>query len=285
MPAGLEPYFEWVNNTCSQLPNDRTQCNFTPVYDYTVSPVRTDITLGTRTAGTPAPPEPVVLAVEKGASSPEDRRVAKGATDVSVLQVQAASVNGRSMLQALTLKASGSGRDDLDLTTIKVVLDGNGNGIADPGETVLAEGRPAADDGTLRLVLASPLAIDAAAQIIVVADVAGDVHVAALAGGGAVLASLGPLGVPWVRRRRGVAMAMAMALVVGMALVAGCGGGSGDDGSGDPAAVDPPPPLVAVLVTYRIDLVSIEATNTATPAAPVTVSSLPVAGATITVTK
>ena len=55
------------------------------------------------------------------------------------------------------LHSSGSGRDDLDLSEIRVINDLDRDGTADPGEPLLARGRATADNGSLRLTLATPL--------------------------------------------------------------------------------------------------------------------------------
>lgn len=276
LPAGLEPYFEWVNNTCERLPLDRTTCTFKPTSDI---PLR----LSVRPAGAAPPPaDPVGLAVAAGGSPLADGVVAKGAAAVSMLQLRATPLNGATSLQALTFKSSGSGRDDLDLT-VKVVADLNSNGRADPGETVLAQGRPAADDGSLRLALATPLTVATALDLVVVVDVAADVHSASAAawGGAGTVLALGLIAWPASRRRFGAAVAAAAIAIV---LVSACGGG--DDPATDPAVdvdVPPNPPPPPVQLTYRLDLTAVDAADAAAPGRALMVDALPINGVTLTV--
>jgi hypothetical protein len=233
----------------------------------------------------PPPPPPVTLALAAGAAMPSDGTAAKGATDVPMLQLSATPAGGNALVHALTLRASGNGRDDLDLPNLRIVLDANANGRADAGETVLAQGRPTVDNGSVRLGLSTPLALTSGAELLVVADIADTVHSAAAgwAGGGLALAALGL----WTgrARRRSVACAQLVAAAVIATLLLGACGGGGDDTSEavQPPAQTVPPPVVAL--NYRIELISVDATDDASPAQAVDVADLPIAGALITVTQ
>ena len=59
-------------------------------------------------------------------------------------------------LQALSLSASGTGNDLLDITGVKIYVDSNGNGVVDAGETALAQGTFNGNDGAAALTLAAP---------------------------------------------------------------------------------------------------------------------------------
>jgi hypothetical protein len=239
-------------------------------------------------ATTPPPPAPpVTLAAAAGPAAPADATVAKGRTDVPMVQLMLTPANGAARLSALTLQAGGSGRDDLDLTELRVYQDSNANGSLDAGEPLLGRGRLAADNGSLRLALAVPLEFSQATAVLVVADVASTVHSAAAAAtAGGVLLALGAVG--FVRGRRSARHAPAL-LAAALLLVA-CGGGGGGD---DTAPVNPPPvtppatppatPSPPVLLTYRLQITAVEATDAATMPASLTVTPLPVAGAQITV--
>ena len=280
MPSGYVPYFNWVGGPCAYGQSDRTLCDFTPDLDR-------EVRLTAQAAGAPPPPPSVALGVARGASSPDDGGVAKGAADVPMLQLKATPSNGTAMLQALTFSASGSGRDDLDLMMVKVVVDANGNGQVDPGETVLAQGRPSVDNGTLRLAFASPVEVRAATDLLVVADIGSDVHSASAAvwGGTTLVLAFGVLAWPKGRRRL-VPVLVAVAVV--FAGMSACGGG-GADPVDPPVAEDPPlppaPPAPPVLLTYRLDLTAVEATDAATPAKSLGIDALPIGGATLTVTQ
>lgn len=243
-------------------------------------------------ATTPPPAPPVTLAAAPGPAAPADVTVDKGRTGVVLMQFLLTPANGAVRLGALTLQASGSGRDDLDLTELRVYQDSNANGMADAGEPLLTRGGLAADNGTVRLVLGTPLAVTQATALLVVADINSTVHSAAAATVGGVVLALAGLGAVRVRRQRGLLPALA-ALTL---LLAACGGGGG----GEPAAADPPvappttpptappttPPVTpppAVLLTYRLQLTAVEATDTAATPAPVNVTALPLTGAQLTV--
>ena len=263
---------------------------------------------------TPPPPPPVALGAAAGPAAPADREANKGSTDVPMLQVLLTPSNGVARVNALTMQASGSGRDDLDLSEIRVYHDRNGDGNIDAGEPLLARGRAAADNGSLRLVLTTPLELSQPTALLVAADIASTVHTAAATGaagaaGGAMLA----LGVLYLLPARLTQARAAMGrrrswpawrglMATALVLLAACGG-SGSGSVGDPAANDPPPvappvappvvppvvpPIVpppSVLLTYRLTLTAVEATDTAALPAALAVSPLPVTGALITVTQ
>jgi hypothetical protein len=232
----------------------------------------------------PPPPPPVTLVLSAGAAMPADRVATKGAADEPMLQLSATAAGGTALIHALTLRASGSGRDDLDLPNVRLVLDANANGLVDAGETVLAQGRPTVDNGSMRLALSAPLALTSRAELLVVADIADTVHTAAAgsAGGGLAVAALWLWLWPGRARRRSVAGAQLLAAAAITALlVAACGGS--DEGAAVPP-VSPPVPPPVVTLTYRIELTGVDATDDASPAQAVDVASVPIAGALITVT-
>ena len=247
-------------------------------------------------AAAPPPPPPVAVAASAGTNPPADATVAKGSNAVAMLQVLLTPANGIARVQALTLQASGSGRDDMDLTDLRVYNDSNRNGRVDAGEALLSSGRVAADNGTLRLPLATPLEFSQPVQLLVVADIASSVNVAAAAavaaGGGTLFALFAGLLAPR-RLRRVQVTGRGRAWLVGAVLVSavglnGCGGN--DEPDAEPPASAPPPVVVVppappppVLVTYRLQLTAVQATDTATAPAPLSLSTLPITGAVITV--
>jgi len=274
---------------------------------------------------TPPPPPPVALTAAAGPASPANATVPKGSAAVAMLQAVMTPANGTARLRAITLQASGSGRDDLDLSDIRVINDLNRNGAVDPGEPLLARGQATADNGSLRLALAAPLEFSEPVVLLVVADVANTLHTAAAALGGGLMLALGALGI--VRRRRREVedsaarrwLLSAAWLVVAAVMATGlaaCGGGDPEPevvAAPNPAPVsDPspptspppsptpsapappapapppaPPPLPApVFLTYKLQLTAVEATNTAaTPVVINVAGSLPLAGAEISVQK
>ncbi len=242
----------------------------------------------TRATSPPPPPPPVTLSAVLGPATPVDGDVAKGSQGVSMLQLLLTPANGVARLNALTLQASGSGRDDLDLNEVRVHLDSNGNGLPDAGEPVLARGRFVADNGSQRLVLDTPLEFSTATAMVVVADIANTVHSAAAAGG--VLMAVALLGFLRSGGRtpsRAARCGLAIVLVVAAGLVA-CGGDDGrTPGDASPPTTPPvtPPvtPPAPVLLSYQLQLTAVEATDTASAPATLSVAGLPLTGARIDV--
>ncbi len=212
---------------------------------------------------------PASLAVIKPTNAPTDATRNKGQSNVLMLAFTL-NPSQATQLQSITLQASGSGNDSLDLTAVKLIRDANANGQIDSGEAPIASGTFSADNGTLTLTLSTPLALSpGSSQFLVAADIA-----SSLAARPAVLKaqSLPALPAPllltllplmllgaWRMRSLRVGfLALALALTL-----AACGGGSN----------------TPVNKTYQINLTALSAQGNPT------VSGLPISGATITVQK
>ncbi len=254
----------------------------------------------------PPPPTPS-LSVTLGDAPPLSRTEIEGARNVPWLQARLTPADGTVEVTALTLQARGTGRDDLDLTELRVHVDSNANGRVDAGEPQLGSGRFSSDNGNLTITLASPLVVAAPLQLLVVGDVAATVTTAAVVGlGGTALAMLGLLALPGARRRgnddepdrdaivppaeplrRRLRLAVAS---LGLLMLAACGGGdSAEPTSPAPPGVSPPvtppvsPPPSVPPVTYEIRLTAVQARSAAAPATTISASGLPIPGATISV--
>lgn len=246
----------------------------------------------------PPPPPPVTLSVALGAGTPMDGTAAKGSNGVGLIQLMLTPANGAVRLQALTLQASGSGRDDTDLTEVRLHRDANRNGIADSGDTLLARGRFTADNGSLRLALDAPLEFSEATAVLVVADVASTVHTAAAAAAGGMLSALALVALlrppGWQRAMRVCLVPVLVVMAIGLA---GCGGAGEATVAPEPPVAAPPTtpppttppatppttPPTPVLVTYRVQAVAIEATDAASAPTTLTATGMPLSGAVITV--
>jgi len=221
-------------------------------------------TFNTTPAGSPT------ITAAKPANAPTDATRNKGQSNVLMLAFTL-NPSQATQLQSITLQASGSGNDSLDLTAVKLIRDANANGQIDSGETPIATGTFSADNGTLTLTLSTPLALSPGnSQFLVVADIA-----STLAARPAVLKaqSLPALPAPllltllpfvflgaWrMRSLRAGFLALALALTL-----AACGGGG---------------QTTPVNKTYQINLTALSAQGSPT------VSGLPITGATITVQK
>jgi hypothetical protein len=259
----------------------------------------------------PPPPTPS-LSVSLGDAPPLSRTEAKGRSNLPWLQARLTPADGTVEVTALTLQARGTGRDDLDLTELRVHADSNANGRVDAGEPLLGRGRYATDDGNLTISFASPLAVAAPTHLLVVGDVADTVNTAAAVGfGGTALAMLALAAWPGARRRRtrddkdagepalppgpSRRRGHLAGALLGLLLLAACGGGDSAEPT-TPSSLAPlpappvtppvappvtPPPPSLPPVTYEIRLTAIQARSAASPATAVTASGLPIPGATI----
>lgn len=262
-PSGFQPRFRGRIGCTSGA---QSSCSFT-VQSHEV------VDLGFVVTVAPPPPTPS-FSVRLGDAPPASRTEPKGSANLPWLQARLTPADGTVEMTALTLQASGTGRDDLDLTELRVHADSNANGRLDAGEPLLGSGRFSGDNGSVALTFTSPLAVAAPMHLLVVGDVAATVNTAAVLGfGGTALAMLGLVAWPCTRRQR-VACAS-----LGLLMLAACGGGDG----ADPAPAAPPAPPPAPPVTYEMRLTAVQARSAAAPATAVNASGLPVPGATISV--
>ncbi|GEM82919.1 InlB B-repeat-containing protein [Meiothermus hypogaeus] len=217
-----------------------------------------------------APAGGLTISAAKPANAPTDATRNKGQSNVLMLAFTL-NPSQATQLQSITLQASGSGNDSLDLTAVKLIRDANANGQIDSGETPIASGTFSADNGTLSLALSAPLALSTGnSQFLVAADIA-----STLAARPAVLKaqSLPALPTPllltllsmmllgaWRMRSLRVGF---LALALALALAA-CSGGQS---------------TTPVDKTYQINLTSVSAQGSPT------LNGLPITGATITVQK
>ena len=314
VPAGFNPSFD--NQCAGNVP--RQTCSKSADRDLFF---RMSIIPG---AAPPPPPPTVTLSIEAGPESPVNTEIAKGATDVPLVQLRLTPRDGTARLDSLSLAASGTGRDDLDLTQLRLIHDTNANGIFDAGETVLASGRFNADNGSMSFSLGTPLVVAAVTHVLVVGDVNSSVMSASLwLGGGASLLLFGALQLPagwggsggpggagmllrmWRRLRlrastrarsrspaqaRSQRMACLSVLMLSTAMLASCGGGS-DPAVQTPAPAPvpvpapPPPPLPPppTALTYQVRVTAVRAVDATTPTTVISVSGVPISGATISV--
>ncbi|MCK6550923.1 hypothetical protein L6R52_34110, partial [Myxococcota bacterium] len=106
------------------------------------------------------------LSAQQPASAVELR----GATNVPMLVFRVGAGNASTTVTRVRVTASGTGNDQTGVSAVRLVVDANRNGVVDTGETTLATGTFAANDGTLDLNLSRALAIGASEEWIVAYD-------------------------------------------------------------------------------------------------------------------
>jgi Divergent InlB B-repeat domain len=212
----------------------------------------------------PPPPAGATAAASKASNTPATANANKGASNVPALGVNLGLGSSAGTLQSVTVSAAGSGNDQLDITSAKLYLDANNNGLVDAGETALAQGVFNANDGTTTLTLTTPKALAASSnsRLLVTLDfnssIAGMPLKAAL--GSAALALL--LG--WRSRK-----AFAVIALAGLAVTLNACGNT----------VTP----VGVIRTYQVTMTAMNLKDSSNASIPV--SGLPISGTTISVTK
>lgn len=217
-----------------------------------------------------APAGGLTITAAKPANAPTDATHNKGQSNILMLAFTL-NPSQATQLQNITLQASGSGNDSLDLTAVKLIRDANANGQIDSGETPIASGTFSADNGILTLTLSTPLALSAGnSQFLVAADIASSLAARPVVLKAQILPTLPMpllttllpmmlLGAWRMRSLRVGLLALALALTL-----AACGGGQS---------------TTPVNKTYQINLTAVSAQGSPT------LNGLPITGATITVQK
>jgi hypothetical protein len=182
-------------------------------------------------------------------------------------------------VDAVTVAASGSANDALDVGGVSLVHDANGNGLADGGEPVLGTGTFAADDGTLSLSgLDIELDPGAQAHLLVVCDVTVQ-SVSSAPQQASFPWWLALALVPLAWKGWGCGGPRRAALVALPLLLATCGGGGG---SGCNGAFDPAGAVVTFGATVAPGGIT-AFTSTTDPGSPLALPTAPLASGTLSV--
>jgi len=203
----------------------------------------------------------VAVTVTAGSGNSTPVTVSSGSATVPVLRFRLTPATTFSLTD-ITLSASGSGNESVDVSDVKLYLDANGNGQVDGSDMQLAHGTYPENDGTVKLTITPPYGVTGPTYFVVTYDFS--VSVANRIGFGIGLGLLGliSIGRAGQRRRRWLPIGLGMVLVLGLTR---CGGDSGGpSGGGNP--------------TYRATLTGLSADGAEVPGV-----SLP--GATITVSR
>ena len=150
----------------------------------------------------------VPVTVALGGSTPPNHTVAAGASDVPMIEFVLTPASQQTVT-GVTVQASGTGNEQADVTAVNLYVDKNGNGAVDAGDSLVATGTFAANDGTVTLAVNPGLAITAPTALLVTYSFS--VTVAERIGGAIVLAFLPLFFIPATRKRKTV---LAMLLVM-----------------------------------------------------------------------
>lgn len=106
-------------------------------------------------------------------SPPPARFVLASDQSVTMLSVRVGGGPAATTITRVRVTAAGTGDDAADVSLVRLVLDRDADGAESAGDTTLASGRFAQNDGTLDLTLSRALAVGAAERWLVVYDLAG----------------------------------------------------------------------------------------------------------------
>lgn len=212
----------------------------------------------------PPPPAGATASASKSSNTPASATALKGASNVAALGVDLGVGSSAGTLQSVTLNASGTGNDQLDITGVKLYLDANANGVVDAGETALAQGSFGTNDGTTTLSLTTPKALGASTNSRLLVTLDFNQTIAGLPLKAALGSSLLVLLLAWRSKRR-----LAVIALAGLAVtLTAC-----------PSVVTP----VGTIRTYQVTLSAVSLKDSSNATIPV--SGLPITGTTISVTK
>jgi hypothetical protein len=212
----------------------------------------------------PCSQDSVTVAVGAGTHMPGAATVTKGAADVPMLAFTLTPTVAPQTLNSITLSASGTGHTHVDVTSVQLYVDANGNGKADPGETAIASGTFPQDTGTVTLAVTPGFSLTGPTDFLVTYSFS--LTIAQSLGGGVALAAIPFLFLPIVRRRRSM-LTVLLLLVIAGAGVAACGGSDAAGPGGSSGSS-----------TYKADLTGVNISGVDLP-------GVSVSGPTVTIQK
>ncbi|MGQ0614872.1 MAG: carboxypeptidase regulatory-like domain-containing protein [Planctomycetaceae bacterium] len=231
-------------------------------------------------AALPAPPVVTGASVASGPANPGGQAIGSPVCFAAMQQLRITAPSHEELwVDALTVRASGTGEDSLDVPSVALVRDLDGNGRRDGGEPVLASGSYAADDGSVSFGgLDLELAPGSVADLLVVYEVTVLSVPATPAAATLVAAPLLLLCLLLLVRRRGAALLLIVAALGPLS----CGGGGGGNGC------NPPFNASGNLVTFltRVEASALRSfTPSTNPATPLALPPAPLQSSTLTVSR
>lgn len=95
---------------------------------------------------------PSSLTISAGSANPAAENILKGTTDVPMLQLKMDAVSGTDVkVTSMVFRAQGTGDDKIDVTTVKLYLDRDADGLVDTFDTSLGTGTYNVDNGTVTI--------------------------------------------------------------------------------------------------------------------------------------
>ncbi len=164
--------------------------------------------------------DPVSVTVTLGGNTPRNQTVAKGSSNVPMLEFELNPVTTETVSQ-VKVQAQGSGNEQVDVTAVNLWLDKNANGLKDAGDSLVSTGTFAANNGTVVLVVDPGLEISAPTTLLVTYSFS--LTIAQRLGATSLLL-LGLCFVPVARRRKRLALGVVV-LILGIGITS-CGGSS-----------------------------------------------------------
>jgi hypothetical protein len=162
-------------NTSTATPTSTPTITLTPTFTQTPTltftptppPTSTSTWTPTATATITSTPVPASINLSLGSANPPNSSTIPGATNISVMQLQATDAGSQgALLTGLTLTATGSGNSNTGISQVAVYVDNSGNGIVGSGTTLLATGVYSANG--LTLTFNQPLSAFASLKLLIV---------------------------------------------------------------------------------------------------------------------
>ncbi len=206
----------------------------------------------------------------------------KGATNISMIQLISLATGTDNMkIEKVTIQDGGTGKA-ADITLVKLYLDVNGNGVVDAGDTVLASGTFAANNGSLDLTLSTALTVTAGTtpKLLITYDF-NTTLASALPFAVFPLAFAGMIA--YRRVRRWLVVIVLFLMAVGFSACSS-GGGGGDSSVASNQTTTTSTGTPATASTYQVRVTGVTARG-ATSGNAITIPGLPITGPTITVNK
>lgn len=189
------------------------------------SPIVIDTTMNTALIVHASFAPPPSFSIALGSNSPTGTdTVAKGSSKVPMIEFSMDSPSPQT-LNTVTVHGIGTGNEHVDVTSVQLYNDANGNGRVDAGEQLLGSTTYDADEGTATLTVTPPFTFSGPTNLLVTYDF--NLNIVAPRVAGVLALALFPLCfVPAMRRRRRWMLFGFAMLAISVGALSSCGGDS-----------------------------------------------------------